>query len=70
VNVAVIGDAHCVELFLNVPLKTACLYFILHKIIALPGRIFDDTNAQYLLDFTYVCLDNIQPTIYCLQKRI
>lgn len=59
-KVAVIGDAHGVKLILNVPLKTASRYFILHKIIALPTRISDDINFQYLLDFTYFGLDNIQ----------
>lgn len=57
---AVIGDAHGVKLILNVPLKTASRYFILHKIIALPTRISDDINVQYLLDFTYFGIDNVQ----------
>ena len=41
VTVAVIGDGHCVQLVLNVPLKTASRYFVLHKIISLPARISD-----------------------------
>jgi len=40
VKVAVIGDEHCIILILNVLLKTANHYYVLHKIIALPARIF------------------------------
>ena len=60
VKVAVIGDGHCVPLILNVPLKTASRYFVLHKIISLPARISDDIFVQYLLDFKYFGVDNIQ----------
>jgi hypothetical protein len=60
VKVAVIGDGHCVQLILNVPLKTASRYFVLHKIISLPAGISDDKFVQCLLDFTYIGLDNIQ----------
>ena len=60
VKVAVIGDAHCIKLILNVPLKTASRYFVLHKINSLPARISDDKFAQYSLDFLYFSLDNIQ----------
>jgi len=56
---AVIGG-HCVHPILNVPLKTVSRYFVLHKIISLAARIFDDKFVQYLLDFTYFCQDNIQ----------
>ena len=60
VKVEVIWDGHCVQLILNVPLKTASRYFVLHKIISLPARISDDKFVQYLLDFTYFGLDKIQ----------
>ena len=69
VNVAIVGDLHCVKLNLNVLLKTASRYFVLHNIIALPARISDNKFAQYLLDFPYLVLDNIQATISCLQKQ-
>jgi hypothetical protein len=42
------------------PLKTANHYYVLHKIIALPARIFYNKFVQYLLDFPYVGLGNIQ----------
>ena len=60
VKVAIIGNAHGIKVILNVPLKTASRYFVLHKIIALPARISDDKFAQYTLDFLYFGLDNIQ----------
>lgn len=60
VNVTVVGDSHCVKLVLNVLLKTTSRYFVLHNIIALPARIYDNKFAQYLLDFPYFGLDNIQ----------
>jgi hypothetical protein len=49
-------------------LKTASPYFVLHNIIVLPARI-SDKFAQYLLDFPYLGLDNIQATISCLHKQ-
>lgn len=60
VKVAVIGDARCIKLILNVPLKMANHYYVLHKIIALPEWFFDNKFAQYLFDFPYFGLDNIQ----------
>lgn len=60
VKVAFIGVGHCAQLILNVPLKTASHYFVLHKIISLPARNSDDKFVQYILDFTYFGLDNIQ----------
>jgi len=60
VRVAFIGGAHCIKLILNVPLKTASRYFVLLKITALPAWISDDKFAQYLLDFHYSAIDDIQ----------
>jgi len=70
VKVAVIGDACCIKLILNVPLKMANHYYVLHKIIALPERFFDNKFAQYLFDFPYFGLDNIQRSCIFLQKQI
>ena len=64
VKVAVIGDSHCIILILNVPIKTASRYLVLHKITALPVRISDDKFAQYSLDFSYFALDNIRPSLW------
>jgi len=60
VKVVVIGDEHCILLILNVLLKTANRCYVLHKIIALPARIFYNKFAQYLLELPYFGLDNIQ----------
>jgi len=40
VKVAVIGDKHYIILILNVLLNAANHCYVLHKIIALPARIF------------------------------
>jgi hypothetical protein len=58
VNLAVAGDSHCVKMILNMLLKTASRYFVLHNIIALPERISDNKFPQYLLDFSYLVLDD------------
>ena len=42
------------------PLKTASLYFVLHKIISLPARISDDKFVLNLIGFTYFGVDKIQ----------
>jgi hypothetical protein len=60
VKVAVTGDAHCIILILNVLLKTTNHCYVLHKIIILPARIFCNKFSQYLLDFPYFGLDNLQ----------
>lgn len=49
-------------------MKTASRYFVLHKIIALPARISDDTFAQYLLEFPYFGVDNIQRNFILFTK--
>ena len=36
ITVAAIGDAHHIQIILNVPLKTANHHFVLYKILALP----------------------------------
>jgi hypothetical protein len=59
VRVAVIGEAHCIQLIPNVQLKTAGRYFVLLKITALPVRISDHKFTQNLLDFPYSGRDNI-----------
>jgi hypothetical protein len=41
-------------------IKDSQSLFLLHKIISLPARISDDKFVQYLLDFIYFGLDNIQ----------
>jgi hypothetical protein len=60
IKVAIFGDAHHAKLILQVPLSSANHRFCLHIVIALPTRIFNDTFVQYLLDFPYFGIDNIQ----------
>ena len=59
-KVAVTGDTRCIKLILNVSLKTAGRYFVLHKTTALPARIYDNKFARYSFDSSYFGLDNIQ----------
>lgn len=60
VEVAVIGDTHCIQLILNELLKTASRYIVLHKITALLTHTSDNKCPQYLLEFPYFSIDNIQ----------
>jgi hypothetical protein len=60
IKVAIFGDAHHAKLILEVPLSSANHRFSLYRVIALPTRIFNDTFAQYMLDYSYFGIDNIQ----------
>jgi hypothetical protein len=60
VDAALIGDANCIKLILNVPLKPANRYFTLYKVTALPTRISDNNFAQFVPDFMYISLDKTQ----------
>jgi hypothetical protein len=60
VHVALVGDASCIKLILNIPLKTANRYVTLYKVIALPTGISDNNFAQFLPDFMHFGLDTIQ----------
>jgi hypothetical protein len=59
-KVAIFGDAHHAKLILEIPLSSANHRFSLYRVIALPTRIFNDTYAQYMLDYSYFGIDNIQ----------
>ena len=41
-------------------METAGRHFVLHRIITLPTRIANDTFVQYLPEFPYFGIDNIQ----------
>jgi len=43
IKIALLRFAHHVKLVLHVPLRSANHHFILHKIVALPLRVFNDT---------------------------
>jgi len=47
VKVALIGNAHGVQLVLSVPLKTAAQLFSLFKIFVFPMRLSPDTFLKY-----------------------
>jgi hypothetical protein len=55
-----IANSHYIKIVLNVPMKTAGRHFVLHRIITLPTRISNDTFVQYLPEFPYFGIDNIQ----------
>jgi len=59
VKVAAIANSHYIKIILNVPMKTAGRHFVLHR-ITLPTRISNDTFVQYLPEFPYFGIDNIQ----------
>jgi hypothetical protein len=54
------GNTHCIEVFINIPLKTADSYFTLYKIIALLARVLNDKLIQYLIDIPYFGLNHNQ----------
>jgi len=60
VKVAGLANSNYIKIILNVPMKTAGRHFVLHRIIPLPTRIANDTFVQYLLEFPYFVVDNIQ----------
>jgi len=41
-------------------MKRARRHFVLHRILTLPTRITNDTFVQYLPEFPYFGIDNIQ----------
>ena len=62
IKVAIFGDAHHAKLILEVPLSSANHRFSLYRVTALPARVFNDTFVQYMSDFSYFGIDNIQRT--------
>jgi len=53
VKVAVVGNAHGVQLVIRVPLKTAAQLFSLFKIIVFPMRLSPDSFLKYQLEYHY-----------------
>jgi hypothetical protein len=53
VKVALVGNAHGIQLVISVPLKTAAQLFTLYKIIVLTSRLSIDTFISYQLDYYY-----------------
>jgi len=53
VKVALVGNAHGVQLVISVPLKTAAQLFTLFKILVFPMRLSPDTFLKYQLDYYY-----------------
>jgi hypothetical protein len=53
VKVAVVGNAHGVQLVIKVPLKRAVQLFSLFKIIVFPMRLTPDTLIRYQLEYHY-----------------
>ena len=53
VKVALVSNAHGIQLVINVPLKTAAQLFTLYKILVFPSRLYIDTFITYQLDYYY-----------------
>jgi hypothetical protein len=51
-TVILIGNAHGVNVIINVPLKTASQHFTSYKIIVLPARISASNFVKYSVDFS------------------
>ena len=60
IAVAAIGDAHHIEIILNVPLKRANRHFVWYKILALPTRLFNEKFVQYLAEFLFFGIHTVQ----------
>ena len=52
-KVALIGNAHGVQLVLSIPLKTDAQLFSPFKILVFPMRLSPDTFLKYQLDYHY-----------------
>ena len=57
---SIVANTHCINLLLNIPLKSANCYFALFKVISLPTRISSDKFVQYSIDYLYFGLQNSQ----------
>ena len=55
-KVSVLGNAHSLNMVMNIPLKTASQHFTLHKLIVLPTRVSESKLIEYVNDFTYLAL--------------
>jgi len=58
VQVSVIGDAHSIKLFINVPLRTANSQFTLYKVVALPTRVAETKFVAYSIEYSYFGLES------------
>jgi len=56
VKVALVGNAHGVQLVISVPLKTAAQLCTLYKIFVFPTRLSPDTFLKYQLEYYYLGL--------------
>jgi len=56
VKVALVGNAHGVQLVISVPLKTAAQLCTLYKILVFPTRLSPDTFLKYQLEYYYLGL--------------
>ena len=60
IKVTAVGNAHGIQLILEVPLKTESQSFTLYRIIALPTPVFNDTFAKFELEYEYFGLSRSQ----------
>jgi len=59
-TVSIVANTHCINLLLNVPLKSANHYFTLFKVISLPTRVSFNKFVQYSVDYSYLGIQNSQ----------
>jgi hypothetical protein len=69
VTVTLVGNAHGIQLIINVPLKTASQHFALYKIIVLPARTSGITLLDTQLNFHISALMTVTATTSYLRKR-
>ena len=60
IKVTAIAIAHQIKMVMDVPLKTANRHFILYKIFTLSTRVANGTFIQYLPEFLYFGINDIQ----------
>jgi hypothetical protein len=68
-TVSVVANTLCINLLLNVPLKSANRYFTFFKVISLPTRVSSDKFVQYSVDYSYLGLQNRQRAYLMLTER-
>ena len=60
IKVTAIANANQITMVMDVPLKTANRHFVLYRIFTLPTRVANGTFIQYLPEFLYIGINDIQ----------
>jgi hypothetical protein len=59
IEVAILANANCIRLVMNITLKTASRQFTLYKTFALPTLVSEEKFVKYSLEYSYFGLDVI-----------